>query len=103
MAANKRSNNRNYLFSEAQTRLFFVVSGVGMVATLVGLLILASARPQGSFKQLERSTYLNTITAATNDLTGYKQNANGSVSIPIERAMELVVERGVVNPFNKPE
>jgi len=98
-----KNNTRNYLFSEAQTRLFFVISGVGMVATIVGLLVLASSRPQGSFKELERSTYLNTITSATADLSGYKQNANGSVSIPIERAMELVAERGVENPFGESE
>ena len=98
-----RVNTRQYIFSEAQTRLFFILSGVGMVATVVTLLILASAKPQGAFKELDRSNYIATLDSATTSISEYRENADGSVSIPIERAMELVAERGTANPFGDAE
>ena len=94
-----RINTRQYIFSEAQTRLFFILSGVGMVAVVVTLLILASAKPQGAFKELDRTNYIETLEDATTSISEYRENADGSVNIPIERAMELVAERGTANPF----
>ena len=94
-----RINTRQYIFSEAQTRLFFILSGVGMVAVVVTLLILASAKPQGAFKELDRTNYIETLESATTSISEYRENADGTVSIPIERAMELVAERGTANPF----
>ena len=94
-----RINTRQYIFSEAQTRLFFILSGVGMVAVVVTLLILASAKPQGAFKELDRTNYIETLEDATASISEYRENADGSVNIPIERAMELVAERGTANPF----
>jgi hypothetical protein len=91
---------RQYIFTEGQTRLMFIASSILMVATVVGFLILSSSRPQGSFTtNLDRSPYLNNLQGATESLEGYRENPDGTVSIPIERAMELVAERGVVNPF----
>ena len=92
-------NQRRYIFSEAQTRLMFVGSGVLMVATIVGILLLASARPQGQYLEPNRAQYLATLTEATEQLAGGAVNADGSLTLPIEQAMELVVERGVVDPF----
>lgn len=90
---------RHYIISAGQTRILFIASSVLMVTTLVGILLLASSRPRGEFTVLDRSQYQSTLESATQDLQGYLQHADGRISIPIERAMELVVERGVVNPF----
>ena len=90
---------RQYIFSEAQTRLFFVGSGVLMVSALVTILILATARPRGEFLEPNREQYLETVGQASEALSGGAQNDDGSVTIPIERAMELIVERGVAQPF----
>ncbi len=92
-------NTRRYIFSEAQTRLMFVGSGVLMVATIVGILLLASARPQGKYLEPNRAQYLATLTEATEQLAGGAVNADGTLTLPIEQAMELVAERGVVDPF----
>lgn len=92
-------NTRRYIFSEAQTRLMFVGSGVLMVATIVGILLLASSRPQGQYLEPNRAQYLATLTEATEQLAGGAVNADGTLTLPIEQAMELVVKRGVVNPF----
>ena len=93
-------NQRRYIFSEAQTRLMFVGSGVLMVSTIVGILLLATSQPQGQYLEPNRAQYLATITEATEELAGGEENADGTVTIPIERAMELVVERGVANLFS---
>jgi mono/diheme cytochrome c family protein len=90
---------RQYLFTEAQTRLFFIASGFGMVAALIGILILATVRPQGRFFEPDRSVHLATVVAAAERLSGNGQNPDGTVTLPIERAMALVAERGVENPF----
>lgn len=94
-------NTRRYIISERLTRLIFIGSGVLMVSTIMGILLLASTRPRGEFIELERSAYLETLVTATESLEGYGQNDDGSYHIPIERAMELVVERGVANPYEQ--
>lgn len=91
---------RQYIFDETQTRFFFAGSGVLMVATIVGILLLASARPQGDFEAPDRRQYIETVTGAAQDLAGGVENADGSATISIERAIELVAERGVVDPFS---
>ncbi len=88
---------RQYIFSEAQTRLFFVGSGVMMVAALVGILIMAFSRPQGGFLEPDRRQHLQTLELAAEALAGSGENADGSVTLPIERAMQLVAERGVAD------
>jgi hypothetical protein len=92
---------RQYIFTEEQTRLMFIGTGVLMVATIVGILLLAYSRPQGRYSLVDRSQYLETVQTASEQLGGYRQNADGTVSIPVEAAMELLVERGVTDPFNQ--
>jgi hypothetical protein len=92
---------RQYIFTEEQTRQMFIGAGMLMVSTLVGLLLLASSRPQGKFSNLDRTTYLSTVSQASETLESYRQADDGSVSIPIERAMELLAERGVAKAFTK--
>jgi hypothetical protein len=98
-AGQNRNDARPYIFTEKQTRLMFIGSGVLMVATLVGILILTSSRPQGTFVQLDRSQHTETLTRAVESITEFRDHGDGTASIPIDRAMELIVERGVANPF----
>lgn len=61
-------STRQYIFTEEQTRQMFIGSGVLMVASLVGILLLASSRPQGSFVSPDRTTLLNTVNIASEQL-----------------------------------
>ena len=94
-------STRQYIFTEEQTRQMFMGSGVLMVATLVGILLLSSSRPQGSFVNPDRTTLLNTVNTASETLESYHLHEDGTVSIPIERAIELISERGIVNAFRE--
>lgn len=94
-------STRQYIFSEEQTRQMFIGAGVLMIATLVGILLLASSRPQGRFANLDRTTLLNTVNAASVQLESYQLHEDGTVSIPIERAIELLAERGIANAFGE--
>ena len=86
---------RQYLFSEQQVRSAFVLSGIGMVTVIVGLLLLASSRPQGRFDPADTSSFVATLAAATEDLEGFEPIGTNRARIDIDTAMELVVERGV--------
>jgi hypothetical protein len=92
---------RQYIFSDEQTRFMFIGTGVLMVATIVGILLLAYSRPQGRFSLVDRSEYLQTVQTASEQISSYRQNPDGTISIPVERAMELLVERGVSNAFSE--
>lgn len=87
------------LFSEDQIRTAFVASGVGMVALLVFVLILATSRPQGTYQVADDGQYRATVRAAAENLDGYELVGEDGARIDIERAMELVVERGVDLPL----
>jgi hypothetical protein len=93
--------NRQYIFTEEQTRFMFIGTGVLMVATIVGILLLAYSRPQGRFSLVDRSQYLETVQGASEQMNTYRQTTDGTVSIPVSAAMELLVERGVNNAFSE--
>ncbi|HET8986259.1 MAG TPA: cytochrome c [Trueperaceae bacterium] len=86
---------RQYLISQQQVRTMAVLSAVGMAVVLIGLLLLATARPQGRFQRLDPSEFQRAVTAATADLDGYELLPDGRARIDIDRAMELVAQRGV--------
>lgn len=88
---------RQYLFSEEQIRAIFVASGIGAVTVLVGLLLLASARPQGRFEALDESQYQETLERAAASLEGFEDLGEGRARLDIDRAMELIAERGVAS------
>ena len=90
---------RQYIFSEAQIRLLFIGSVAAMVFTLFAILLLASSRPKGRLVEPDRSQYQSAAEDAAERLSGGQTSADGSVTIPIERAMELIAERGVADPF----
>jgi mono/diheme cytochrome c family protein len=87
------------LFSEDQIRTAFIASGVGMVALLVFVLILATSQPQGSYQVADDDQYQASLRAAAENLDGYELVGEERARIDIERAMELVVERGVDLPL----
>lgn len=89
---------RQYLVSEQQVRGVFLLSIVGMVVVLVGLLLLATSKPQGRFQTLDETEFRNALTVATDQLEGYELMDDGRARIDIDRAMELVAERGVTAP-----
>ena len=89
---------RDYLLTEGETRVLFIMGGVGAVAALVLILVLISARPQGHYTPADTTQYQQTLTTAAAAIGDYSQNeTTGRITIPIERAMELVAERGVTN------
>jgi mono/diheme cytochrome c family protein len=87
------------LFSEDQIRTAFVASGVGMVAILVFVLILATSQPQGAYQVADDDQYQAGLRAAAENLDGFELVGEDRARIDIEHAMELVVERGVDLPL----
>lgn len=86
---------RSYLVGERQLRVATVLGTLGMVATLVVILLIATGRPQGRLTPLDPSQFQASLTQATADLEGYALLGNGRARIDINRAMELVAQRGV--------
>jgi mono/diheme cytochrome c family protein len=86
---------RQYLISQQQVKAVAILSALGMTVVLIGLLLLATARPQGRFQPLDSSEFRSAVTSATADLDGYELLPDGRARIDIDTAMELVAERGV--------
>ncbi len=86
---------RQYIFSAQMIRAAFVASGVGMVAVIAGLLILATSRPQGRLQPADTSQFEATLAEASEDLEGFERIGADRARIDVDTAMELVVERGV--------
>lgn len=91
-------STKDYLFSEQQVRLGAVFMTLGMAATLVVLLLLATARPQGRLQPLDTAGFQAQVEAATADLSGFELLEDGRAVIDIEHAMLLVAQRGVSAP-----
>ncbi|HZW99971.1 MAG TPA: cytochrome c [Trueperaceae bacterium] len=89
---------RQYLLSEGQVRAAFILSAVGMTALLLLLLILATAKPESRFVEADPTEFRQGLTAATSALSGYEMFEDGRARLDIDRAMELVAERGVQSP-----
>lgn len=88
---------RQYLFTPQQVRLAVGLGTVGMIVAVVVLLFLASSQPQGRFRPLDDSQFQQHLADATADLSGYSVEGDRA-TIDIQRAIELVAERGVQNP-----
>jgi mono/diheme cytochrome c family protein len=87
--------SRQYLFTTQQIRAAFVLSGIGMIAAIVGLLVLATSQPQGRLTPPDTSEFEASLAAATEDLAGFERIGETRARIDIDTAMQLVVERGV--------
>ena len=82
------------LISTAQVRSAFLLGGIGSVGLILGILILATARPQGNLVRVDDSQHRALVQSAQESLTGFEL-AGGGARIDIRTAMALVVERGV--------
>ena len=87
-----------YLVSSEQVRGAYFLGGIGAVALVVGLLLLASARPQGDLVAVDDTQFQAQLQAAETALTGFELIGDGA-RIDIDHAMQLVVERGVDLPL----
>ncbi|MEX2536148.1 MAG: cytochrome c [Trueperaceae bacterium] len=92
---------RQYLFTDRQIKGFFAAVTVGMVLALIALLLLISALPNGTFAAADTRQFDETLERTSRELSGYRELADGTVQIDIHRAIELVAERGVENPFGE--
>lgn len=90
--------NPRYLVSSQQVRGAYFLGGIGAVALIVGVLLLASARPQGNLVTVDDIQYQSQLQAAEADLTGFELIGDGA-RIDIGHAMQLVVDRGVDLPL----
>lgn len=94
---------RQYIFTEGQIKGMFAAVTVLMVLGLSALLLLISAQPQGAFSSADSRQFEATIEGASEELSGYRELEDGTVQIDIDRAIELVAERGVTSPFTVAE
>ena len=92
---------RQYIFSEGQIKAMFAAVTILMVLVLAGLLLLITARPQGAFTTADTRQFDATLAAASEELNTYRMLEDGTAQIDIDRAIELVAERGVSNPFGE--
>jgi mono/diheme cytochrome c family protein len=90
--------NPRYLVSSEQVRGAYFLGGIGAVALILGVLLLASARPQGNPVTVDDAQYQLQLQAAEADLTGFELIGDGA-RIDIGHAMQLVVDRGVDLPL----
>lgn len=88
-----------YLVSPTHVSRAFLFGGIGLVAMVVGVLLLATARPQGTFVRVDDSQHQAQLRAAEAALTGYELVGDGA-RIDIGSAMQLIVERGVAQPIH---
>ncbi|MDF1523043.1 MAG: cytochrome c [Trueperaceae bacterium] len=86
---------RRYVVSAQQVRLGYALGGIGAVSLIVAILILATARPQGTPVQVDTTAHVASLARAQEALTGFELREDGSAGIDIDHAMQLVVERGV--------
>lgn len=92
---------RQYLFTARQIKSMFAGVTVLMLLALVVMLLLITARPQGAFRAADTGRFETTLASSAEELSGYRQLEDGTVQIDIDRALELVAERGVSNPFTR--
>lgn len=93
---------RQYVVSPAQVRLGYALGGIGAVAAIVGVLLLATARPQGQYRPVDTSQVDAARARADAALSGFELRDEGSVRLDIVHAMELVVERGTAAALGAP-
>lgn len=83
------------LFTAGEIRTSLILSGVGMAGLLVLILLLASSRPQGAFQAADDDQFRATVAASAEYLEGYELVGSDRARIAVDRAIELVAERGV--------
>jgi mono/diheme cytochrome c family protein len=91
-----RPPERDYAVSERALRILFGLLIGGAIAALVVILLLMSLGPRGRYVTPNTQQYELTLERSLEQLGAYHHDAETGVTrVPIERAMELVAERGV--------
>lgn len=91
-------HNRPLVTSE-QVRGLFLVATLGILALIIGVLLLSSARPQGRLVVVDDSVYQQRLASAEQSLSGFALVGDGA-HLDIGYAMQRVVERGVNAPLH---
>jgi mono/diheme cytochrome c family protein len=86
------------LVSSDQVRGAFLISTLGVATLIIGILLLATSRPQGRLVAVDDSLYQQRLVAAEEALSGFALVGEGA-QLDINYAMQLVVERGVTLPL----
>ncbi len=86
---------REYLISPAALRNLFIGSWVVAVLILVALLTMTSSKDQSRYTPADEDQYQATLQSASATLEEPGVNELGAGRIPIERAMEIVAEKGL--------
>ena len=89
------TEQRDYLLSERVITNLFAASAILMVLVLFALALIATARPQGRLANVNTSQHEAVRERALDNLTGYRQYQDGTITIDINRAMDLTVDRGL--------
>ncbi len=92
-------DSRRYVVSPGQVRLGYALGGIGAVAALIGILLLATARPSGAVVPLDTSQHQAALARADAALSGFEVRPDGSARLDIDHAIRLVAERGVNLPL----
>ena len=87
---------RQYLFTPRQVRLAVALGTVGMIATIVVLLFLASSRPQGRFQALDDRQFQQHLEASTAPLSGYSVDGDRATLEIFEMVYCGKVNKGLV-------
>ncbi len=89
------AKDKAYLISEKMTRNLLLLMGAGMIGLFVALIVLTVARPQGKFVEHNTSIHDSLVAKATEQLNNFHENEDGSISIPITTAMDIVAKNGL--------
>lgn len=93
------TSKKAYLVSPRLIRILFIGSVLGMIFLLLLFPLLASARTKGKTVLIDRATVTQSVQAAEQRIRRYGSNDDGTLSIDINQAMQLVAERGVSDAF----
>lgn len=88
---------KQYLFTAAQLRWAVGLGTVGIFVAVIAIFLLGTAHPRGKLVPLDDTQFRAHLEASTGDLSGYEVDGERA-RIDIERAIELVAERGVAAP-----
>jgi len=93
-------DNRRPLFTENHMRIAFTAVTIGMILGIFVIFFLITARPTGQFTRPDTWQYEQNLERTSQQLSGFRELEDGRVQLDINHAIQLVAERGVVDPFS---
>ncbi len=85
----------DYLISPGTLRNLFVASIIAAVVILLAILVMMTSFNRARYTPANETQFQETLQAASTTLEEPGANDTGSGRIPIERAMEIVAEKGL--------